>query len=93
MTYHKIKALSMSVVCDASAPCGQCSNGHHKTTGIALSATSSRVSNLGHVQHIEGLSGIRLSLHYCRLGPGPLQHHCILQKGLFPLPPLGGRRQ
>jgi hypothetical protein len=91
VTYHKIKALSVSVVCDASATCEQCSNGYRKTTGIALSATSSRVSNLEHVQLVKGLSDIRLSLHYCRLGPGPLQYHCILQKELFPLPPLGGR--
>lgn len=92
MTHHKIKALSVSVVCDASAARGQCTNGHHKTTGIVLAASETRVSIHGHVQ-LKGLSVIKLSLHYCRLGPGPLQHHCILQKGLFPLPPLGGRRQ
>ena len=61
MTYHKIKALSVPVVCDASATCGQCSNGYRKITGIALSATSSRVSNLEHVQLVKGLSDIRLS--------------------------------
>ena len=92
MTYHKIKALSVSVVCGASATCGRCPDGHHKTTGIAISASSSHVTLSRDVQ-LKGLSAIRLSFHYCRLGPGPLQCHCILQKELLPLPPLGGGRQ